>query len=121
MLEGMGIVPAAGPERGEMSEERRSPPSPVEDLVVEVVGAYSPAVPEVDVVGAYPPAVPVVDVVGAYPPAVPVVDVVGAYPPAVPVVDVAGAYPPDVPEVEVYSLAVPVVLVGSPLEAAMRC
>lgn len=95
MLEGMGIVPAAGPERGEMSEERRNSPSPVEDLVVEVVGAYSPAVL--------------------------VVDVVGAYPPAVPVVDVAGAYPPDVPELEVYSLAVPVVLVGSPLEAAMRC
>lgn len=95
MLEGMGIVPAAGPERGEMSEGRRSSPSP---LVVDVVGAYPPAVPVVEVVGAYPPAEPVVDVVGAYPPVVPVVLVL-----------------------EVYSLAVPVVLVGSPFEAAMRC
>jgi hypothetical protein len=111
MLEGMGIVPAVGPERGEMSEGRRSSPSPLVDLVVEVVGAYPPAVPVVDVVGAYPPAVPVDDVVGAYPPAEPVEDVTGAYPPVVPVVLV----------LEVYSLAVLVVLVGSPFEAAMRC
>ena len=32
----MGIVPAAGPERGEMSEERRGSPSLVEWPVVEL-------------------------------------------------------------------------------------
>lgn len=70
-------MPEAGPEWGEMSEPRRVSPSPVEEEV-----------------GAKPPVVLVVEVVGAYPPAVPVVEV---YPPVVPVV------------------------VGSPLEAAMRC
>jgi hypothetical protein len=32
----MGMVPAAGPERGEMSEERRGSP-PVEEAVVDEV------------------------------------------------------------------------------------
>mgnify|MGYP001580326618 FL=1 len=62
--EGIGIVPAAGPERGEMSEERRGSPP----LVVDVLGAYPPAVAVVE-------ALVVLEVLEAYPPAVPVVAV----------------------------------------------